>query len=199
MPEHPPSRGRPGRAETAEALVIGTRRLDLVPISLAGMSAVLAGDWDEAAGLVGSPLPEEWRREGWGWLDHHVTEAVHDPSSTAWGPRLLLRRTADVRGRGDAAVVGEAGFHGRPDERGEVEIGYMTAAEHRRQGYAEEAASALLTWAAGRGVTSCKASVDPLNAPSINLLRKLGFGEAGRYCHVERGEQLLFRRCTNEP
>jgi [ribosomal protein S5]-alanine N-acetyltransferase len=183
----------------AEAPVIGTRRLNLAPMSLAVMSAVLTGDWHEAAHLVGSPLPEEWRRENWGWLQHHVTEAVHDPSSTAWGPRLLLRWAADAKRQGSIALVGEAGFHGRPDEEGEVEIGYMTAAKHRRQGYAEEAATALLAWAADKGVTSCKASVDPLNGPSINLLCKLGFGEAGRYRHAERGEQLLFRRCTKEP
>jgi len=199
MAEHPPSSGGPGKPETAEASVIGTRRLGLVPMSLAAMSAVIAGDWDEGDRLVGSLLPEEWRREGWGWLEHHVTEASHDPSSTAWGPRLLLRRAADVRCRRGVAVVGEAGFHGRPDAEGEVEIGHMTAAEHRRQGYAAEAATALLGWAADKGVTSCKASVDPLNDASISLLRKLGFGDAGRYLHVERGEQMLFRRCMNEP
>jgi len=186
-----------------ESLAIQSRRLKLVPMTLDVMRAILAGDWPEASRLLETPIPEEWRRESWEWLRHHAVDAEvdaeRDSSSVCWVPRLLLLERAGDGGQRNATVVGEAGFHGPPDREGEVEIGYMVVAEHRRQGYAEEAVGALLTWAAtARGVTRFKGCVDPLNVPSINLLRKLGFAETGRRRDGERGEQLIFRCSVRE-
>jgi RimJ/RimL family protein N-acetyltransferase len=45
-----------------------------------------------------------------------------------------------------------------------------------------------------RGVTEFIAIVDPLNEPSIGLLRELGFRQVNRAHHGHRGERLVFRR-----
>lgn len=193
-------RDRGNRPETPEPAAIRTDRLNLVTIPPEAMWAILAGDWPGASRLLGAPMPDEWRRDSWEWLRQHAAAVERDPSVRVWGPRLLLRGAADRTGQGDIRVVGEAGFHGPPDSAGQLEIGYMVVVEHRRQGYAEEAATALLRWAADEpGVIEFMASVDPLNTPSLNLLRKLGFTETGRYRHDERGEQLLFRRRASQP
>lgn len=95
----------------------------------------------------------------------------------------------------EPTVVGEIGFHGPPDETGRVEIGYTVVTEYRRRGFAEEAARALLAWAAREhGITRFRACVSPQNAPSLNLMGKLGFIRVGAYRHDERGEQLVFHR-----
>jgi ribosomal-protein-alanine N-acetyltransferase len=106
---------------------------------------------------------------------------------------VLLLRTADDSGRPEPAVVGEAGFHGPPDGDDRVEIGYMVVGEHRRCGYAEEAVRALMAWAkAEHGISRFRASISPHNAPSLSLIRKLGFAQVGTQLHDRRGEELIF-------
>jgi RimJ/RimL family protein N-acetyltransferase len=96
-----------------------------------------------------------------------------------WLPRVMLLRPAGERG-GQPPVVGEAGFHGPPRDDGRVEIGYMVVAEHRRRGYALEAARALMAWATTEHhITRFRASVSPGNTASLNLVCKLGFVQVG--------------------
>jgi ribosomal-protein-alanine N-acetyltransferase len=76
-----------------------------------------------------------------------------------------------------------------------AEFGYMVVTAERRRGYAEEAVRALLTWAECQpAVRIFRATVDPDNSASISLLRKLGFTEAGRERHAQRGEEVVFLR-----
>ena len=90
-------------------------------------------------------------------------------------------------------MAGDAGFHGQPDENGRVEVGDGAAAGIALQGLAEEAVRALLAWAvAEQGITRFQACISPDNIPSLNLIRKVGFGEAGREFHESRGQELIF-------
>ena len=74
-----------------------------------------------------------------------------------------------------------------------MEIGYQVVAEHRRNGYAEEGARALMAWAAAEhGITRFRASISPGNTPSLNLIRKLGFVQVGSQQQEMRGEELVF-------
>ena len=173
---------------TGGSAVLHTRRLVLEPMSCALMRAVLDRDWDGAGELLGADFPPEWRADGWAWLAPRLADGERDPALLGWGTRLA--RPAGEEG----AVLAEVGFHGPPDAEGWAEIGYRTVAAHRRQGIAEEAVSALLGWAAARGVVGVRASVDPDNAASAALLAKLGFAAAGAYRHEVLGEQVLFRR-----
>ncbi len=162
-------------------------------MSPALMRALLASDWDQAGQLLGARVPEEWLGEYWQWLGQRPEQAEADPSARPWLPRVMMLRTAEVSGRRRPTVVGEAGFHGPPDSDGRVEIGYMVVSEHRRRGYAEEAARALLAWAtAEHGITRFRADVSPQNIPSLSLIRKLGFVQVGTHRHERRGEELIF-------
>jgi [ribosomal protein S5]-alanine N-acetyltransferase len=119
------------------------------------------------------------------------------PSAMPWLPRVLLLRAGES-GRQEPVVVGEAGFHGQPDGDGRVEIGYMVVSEHRRRGYAEEGVRALMAWAtAEHGITRFQAGISPQKAPSLRLIRKLGFAQVGTQQHDRRGEELLFHHDMN--
>jgi ribosomal-protein-alanine N-acetyltransferase len=173
--------------------VIQTQRLDLVLMTPALMRALLAGNWDEAKWLLGAPIPGEWVGEYWQWLGQRPDQAETDPSVVPWLPRVLMLRKNDDSAQREAVVVGEAGFHGPPDGESRVEIGYGVVTEHRRRGYAEEAARALMAWAAAeQGITRFRASISPQNIPSLNLIRKLGFVLVGTHQHEIRGEELIF-------
>lgn len=175
--------------------VLHAARLDLVLMSPALMRALLASDWDQAGQMLGARIPGEWRGEDWQWLGQRPDQAEADPSAVPWLPRVMLLRPAGESGRQQPAVVGEAGFHGPPGDDGRVEIGYMVVAEQRRRGYAQEAAQALIAWAiAEHHITGFRACIQPQNAPSLNLIRKLGFVQVGTHHHERRGEELIFHR-----
>ena len=58
----------------------------------------------------------------------------------------------------------------------EFELGYAVARSRRRQGYAVEAAGAVVDWAfADGGAESIIAGCDKQNVASVRTLRRLGF------------------------
>jgi RimJ/RimL family protein N-acetyltransferase len=168
-------------------------RLDLILLSPGMMRSLLAADWAAVEPLLGARVPDDWRSADWRWLRDRPSQSEADPAMIPWFPRaMLLREGAE---RPETIVVGHAGFHGPPDEEGRVEMGYTVIAEHRRRGYAEEAIRALMGWALSeQGVTRFRASVGPWNAPSLNLVRKLGFVRVGVQWDEEDGEELVFHR-----
>lgn len=79
----------------------------------------------------------------------------------------------------DAAPVGMCGLIKR-DSLPDIDIGYAFLPVARGQGFAREAARAVLAW--GREVLGLKrvvAIVTPGNAPSLRLLASLGFNDEG--------------------
>jgi RimJ/RimL family protein N-acetyltransferase len=80
----------------------------------------------------------------------------------------------------------------RAQGTGRLEVGYRIFPEHRRRGYATEAVRALLDWARAQGIDRFIASVGPKNAPSLALVRQLGFREVGCHWDDEDGEELEF-------
>jgi RimJ/RimL family protein N-acetyltransferase len=81
--------------------------------------------------------------------------------------------TVVVVGGPDCPIIGSAGFHGPPDDRGRLEIGFSVDPAVRHLGYAAEAMQALVAWARSRhGVSRFLVSL-----PSV--------GEASRAAPVE--------------
>lgn len=66
-------------------------------------------------------------------------------------------------------------------------LGYTVSPQHAGQGYAFEAAAAMICWIKTQGCSAIKAGVEVNNIPSKNLLNKLGFSYAG----LEDGEQIF--------
>jgi [ribosomal protein S5]-alanine N-acetyltransferase len=166
---------------------IRSERLDLVVIEPEAMVALRIGDFAAAGRALGYPVPRDWRSMSWEWFHHRLRDYTDDPSMLPWSARALVRR------RPRPVIVGDAGFHGAPGADGVAEIGYEVNPEQRRKGYAREAASALIAWAAREhGIRRFRASVGPWNAPSLGLVRGLGFKRVGVQIDEVDGKELVF-------
>ncbi|KAF4342486.1 GCN5-related n-acetyltransferase (GNAT) domain protein [Fusarium beomiforme] len=113
-----------------------------------------------------------------------------DPQDSIWITRLAITT--------QGVVVGRAGFHGQPDERGMVEIGYSIDPLHRRQGHARAAVRILLDTAANDPrIQRVRASISPDNVPSMNLVKSFGFQQVGEQWDEEDGLELVFELPVN--
>ena len=166
-------------------MLVATPRLDLVPLPPSLVAALVANDLAAARALAPFPIDDS-SFEG----DEHVLARRHaqltaDPSEEPW-----LFRAAVLRATGQ--VVGKVGFHAPPAADGSVEIGYRVGLPHRGQGLATEMAIGLIRWGAGEGATSCVASVRPDNAPSLAIVRRLGFVRTGEQIDEIDGLEWIF-------
>jgi RimJ/RimL family protein N-acetyltransferase len=100
----------------------------------------------------------------------------------------LWRHGFFVIHRETRSVIGSAGFKGPPDSSGTVEIAYGIAPSFEGQGYATEAATALVGFAFASGkVQLVRAHTLPVANPSTRVLAKCGFRHAGTVVDPEDG------------
>jgi [ribosomal protein S5]-alanine N-acetyltransferase len=173
--------------------VIATERLELVPLSLGAMEALLAGRRAEAGSAAGVRIPEGWPDEHDArFLGLRARQLGDDPGRAEWPVYAIALRD------GERTMVGHAGFHGPPgiNSRGAadaVEFGYTVFEDFRRRGYATEVVRALLDWSRDeRGIRHFVLSVAPDNEPSLAIVRRFGFEQTGRQWDEEDGEELVF-------
>jgi RimJ/RimL family protein N-acetyltransferase len=113
-------------------------------------------------------------------------QVAADPSAAAWV-------TGVVRDLDRGVVVGRAGFHGPPDARGMVEIGYAVLPEHRRRGYARAALAVLLDRARREpDVRVVRLAIAPGNAASLAVARPFGFRVVGEQVDEVDGPEVLY-------
>ena len=184
-------------------LPIRSPRLSLVALT-AELLALMTGDAD-------GDRPFDWPT--W-WPDEtdrrHIRvwqeRAAAADRNVAWGPRALVDD--------DHHMVGHAGFHlpprplakaledptfvGRREAGvdGAVEIGYTLFPSQRRRGYATEAVTALVDWAAHTSeVRVVLAAIVRGNDASVRVLERAGgFVELGT-CRNDDGEvEVVYRR-----
>jgi ribosomal-protein-alanine N-acetyltransferase len=155
----------------------------LIDMPLPVMLALRDGDVPAAERLLGVPVPEEFAglNDIWTFM---VTLLDGRPENATWTMNAVVR---------DDEIVGNAGFKGAPDERGEIELGYGILTVHRRQGLAVAAAGLLLERARREpSVTRVLATINPDNAASIGVITKAGFSPNGERVHPRWGRQLCF-------
>jgi len=149
---------------------IHAERLDLVPAAAHHVQAAIEGT-APLADALGVAVARGWPPEH---LDEPALRFIHGriderPEDAEWWFYFVILRAVPL------VVVGTAGYKG-PPEGGAVEIGYSIVAEHRRRGYASEAARGLIARAFARPeVTRVIAETVPENVPSIGVLEKCGF------------------------
>jgi RimJ/RimL family protein N-acetyltransferase len=151
-----------------EQPAVVTPRLELVPCSLP-VATALGADVALAGRLLDARLPNEWPDpELAEFLPFYASLLREHPQVLGYGVWLLIEQEGRV-------VVGSAGFQGRPSPEGEVELGYGVHPDFRNQGYASEAARALLRWASEQpGVTRVIAHCDQDNVASQRVVEKAG-------------------------
>ena len=169
---------------------IHAERIDLVSMSPAFMEALIAGRREDAEAALGAAIPDEWPSEhDESFLGRRLEQMQSEPEVQRWLVRALVLRL-------DGTMIGHAGFHGSPGTQGladgKAELGYTVFPEHRGQGYAAEAAEALMGWAESQGIHDFVASVSPDNEPSLAIVHKLGFVQTGDQWDEEDGLELVF-------
>ena len=178
--------------------VIASERLELVSLSPPFIEALLdcrRGDAEAAARLR---LPDGWPdRHDAGFLALRLRQMRERPETQPWFVYAV------VLPDGERTMIGHAGFHGPPGTNAlkaadAVELGYTIFGPYRRRGYATEAVRTLIGWAADEhGICRFIASIGPGNAPSLAVVRRLGFVQTGRHWDEEDGEELEFELRLN--
>jgi [ribosomal protein S5]-alanine N-acetyltransferase len=169
-----------------------TDRLELVPMTLAIVEAVILGKREQAEQHIGAPLPAAW--PGRALVERAFSaslEAIRaDPDRRLWGDRMMISRAGPRR------VLGSVVFHGAPDEDGVVEVAYGVEQDSQQQGYATEGTRASVEWAlAHPGVRRVRATTPTWHTPSRRVLEKCGFALVGsRESESMLGELLEFER-----
>ena len=143
-----------------------TPRLRLEPVTPALAQAARAGQ-RAFADSIGADAPSEWCAANLGLVARSI--------SNAWGPLPAPTRAIAVH-RDEGAVIGDVRFEPSLRAAREFEIGYSIARARRRQGYAVEAAGAVIDWLFEEAVAdTILAGCDARNLASVRTLRRLGF------------------------
>jgi RimJ/RimL family protein N-acetyltransferase len=172
--------------------VLQTARLELMPMSLAIVEAVLRGHRETAESLARARMPERWPNRDLIERAFAVSlESVRaNPAARLWGGRVVIWRTADAERR----VVGSVVFRGEP-EGGASEIAYGVEEASQGQGIATEAVGACVAWALEQpGVETVQATTFAWHRASVRVLEKVGMVPSGTREHDMLGEMLVFER-----
>jgi RimJ/RimL family protein N-acetyltransferase len=161
--------------------------VDLVEPGVRTLRALADGDVVAATQESGLPisayLTTAEHRPTWALRYEQV---LADSAVAAWTTHVVYDPLRGV-------CVGCAGYHGPPDRRGMVEVGYAIDPRFRRRGYARAALVALLERAAGEpGVRVVRASVGPDNQPSLALIGQYGFVRVGSQLDPVDGAEVVF-------
>lgn len=167
--------------------VIRSERLELVSITKDQLAAIVDGRSAEVSEQLGVELPPDWMEDR--MLPKWRLEQIEtDPASEPWLLRALLLPEPRT-------YVGYFNFHGPPGQEGWVEMGYEIRPDHRRRGYAQEAALRMMRWAhEEHGVDHFRASISPDNEASLRMIDKLGFEQTGTQIDEIDGLELVFER-----
>lgn len=171
--------------------VLMTPRLELHPITLPLVEAVMSDRRDDAAKIVGAKLPEKW--PGRALIERAFSVSIENvranPAVRLWGDRLMITRGHERR------LVGSVVFHGAPNADGEVEVGYGVEESSQGMGFGTEATCAMVDWALEQpGVVRVTATTLPWHKASIRILQRAGFRASGWREHELLGDLQVFER-----
>jgi RimJ/RimL family protein N-acetyltransferase len=169
---------------------VTTGEIELRLLDAETMLALAEGRHEDAERALGVHVPRDWPDEHDArFLRLRAGQLSDGSSDPEWSVRAVV---------GGDELVGHAGFHGPPGVNGPslpnaVEIGYTIFPQHRRRGYAQQAARELIAHAREKGVAQVIASIAPDNDPSLAIVRKLGFEQTGEQWDDEDGLELVFQ------
>jgi RimJ/RimL family protein N-acetyltransferase len=102
-----------------------------------------------------------------------VQRLMESVSNGRWAPGFGMYTVRPIGG----LICGGWAFQERPDETGQIEIGYGLAPSGRGRGLMTDAVRAAIRWAANQpGVRCVWAGVDHDNHASIGVLERAGLG-----------------------
>jgi [ribosomal protein S5]-alanine N-acetyltransferase len=170
---------------------IETDRLVLRLVPLAALASTAAEMVAVTQGLIGEKLPREWFKESWIFKTRY-DQWVADPAFAPWSIRAIaLKNTGQI--------VGSMNCHHKPMPftlNGKtclgVEMGYSIFESWHRQGIAFEAVTGFLKWAKTQDLESVVLSIQPTNAASLALAKKLGAVQIGSQVDEKDGPEEIY-------
>jgi ribosomal-protein-alanine N-acetyltransferase len=166
----PPGRTTSRTEKPLEAL--RTERLVLVALTPELALAALE-DRAKLGRMIGAQVPESWPGADFARMLPRLAEGVEQTSSGAEPTRLAVHAA-------DEMLIGESGFHGPPNGRGTIEVGYSIIPAYRGRGFATEATRALIGAALARPeIRRITAECLDDNLASLRVLEKLGMRHIG--------------------
>ena len=170
--------------------------------------------------ILRRPRPEDFEAFVRNWSDPLMTRYTFvrpDPAAFVAGLIAEMEQKAPgetgpngpwyqfaIERRDDGVVIGDIGVgFGVPGER-QVELGYRIHSDHQRRGYAREAVAAIISHLIERHAVHRFVAVAAVaNAPSIAVVRSLGFREEGHFrqsflCHGEWLDDKYFALLADE-
>lgn len=126
--------------------------------------------------LVDGPTP----------LPHRIPKVRANPEFAEIG--LIV---AAMKSSGE--IIGSAGFHDFPDERGMIEIGFGIAPEKQRNGFGTELLLGMWKMISSRpDVKILRYTVSPTNVPSLHIINKFAFAKVGEQIDPDDGLELIY-------
>ncbi|MGD0675407.1 MAG: GNAT family protein [Polyangiaceae bacterium] len=174
-------------------MVLRTARLNLLPMTMAMVEAVLLGHREEAERLARASMPERWPNPA--LIERAFSMSLESiraqPSERLWGARVMVFG----RDAGERRVIGSVVFRGQPAEDGLAEIAYGVEEGSQGRGYATEAVGACVGWALEEGgARVVQATTFAWHHASIRVLEKVGMARAGTRDHDTMGEMIVYER-----
>ena len=172
--------------------VLCTPRLELVPMTLPMVEAVMAGRREDAEAIAGALLPRAW--PGPALIERAFSASLErireSPARRLWGDRLMVVPGAP------RLIIGSVVFHGKPDEaEGVAEMAYGVKEGSQGRGFATEATRAALEWALAQpGVRAVQATTAVWHKQSLRVIEKMEMRQVGTREHDLLGELLVFER-----
>lgn len=164
-----------------------SKHVRFVELSAKALGALADGDLAGGSAEAGVALDEHFVCDRARWIfRHRAGQLAENPSAAPWITRVAVSEP-------DGIVVGDAGFHGPPDEAGMVEVGFTVVPGHRRQGYARAMLRALLVRAAAEPeVRTVRARVRADNSASLATVAAFGFTRVGEQGNESDGLVIVF-------
>jgi RimJ/RimL family protein N-acetyltransferase len=171
-------------------LALATQRLDVAPMTVDAIEALIDADGARLRALTGATFPEPavappLLDDALPFIRDRLRER---PEELGWWVWLFVHRET-----GEA--VGSAGLAGFPDPDGAVLMGWSTYPAHQNRGYAGEGVRELVEWTLSQpDVRVLRATIPPGNVPSIRVAEKAGLDPVGTMPDDEFGELLVYER-----
>lgn len=153
---------------------IQTARLILIPITLEITKSLMSGSSKEVERL-GIKIDKKWPTQDTKDILPIIYESLEkDKIPSGFETWMIVKKD-------NMQVIGDIGFHGKPNGKGEVEVGYGLVENERKKGFGFESLKAIIHWAISqRNVKVIKAECLIDNKPSARILEKAGMKEINR-------------------
>ena len=162
-----------------------TQRLILIPFTIQICNHIIDGDF--------SDLYKMGLKKGKSWPDNDVIETLPKiinnlskvEAPTGFESWMIVKNDT-------SEIIGDVGFKGYNYQEENIDIGYGIIQQERRNGYADEAASALIKWAfSNENIKEITARCLIENVSSIQLLKKMKFIE------IKKDENMIYWSLSN--